>query len=289
MSFFFLHHPTEADLALFAGGEAGPLARWRIERHLDRCGSCRDVVADFFHLQSDMGELAEVPQLDWNALARQIKAAAAQAESPAVATSPAEADAAESWFGRPAAWGVGLASATAIAGFGIFQQFSRDVLPVETAIFSTLSKQEAPAPLTEVAVGDRRADESAGRTVSASKVLDALEEGPSALPAEQAAAGFQFAGDADSLKADKKTAEKLGRQNWQLAEDDAGTVSTAAVDAEKITTRALADSPAAAKENRGFSRRTASFERETDLRADVVSATGNKRSAGAADLAYNRE
>ena len=39
MSAFFLQHPKETDLALFAGGELGPFARWRIERHIETCAS----------------------------------------------------------------------------------------------------------------------------------------------------------------------------------------------------------------------------------------------------------
>src|SRR5262249_43648154 len=62
----FIGHPKEENLALFAGGELGPLARWRIEQHLEKCSSCQDVVADFFHLHSSVTELAELPQIDWN-------------------------------------------------------------------------------------------------------------------------------------------------------------------------------------------------------------------------------
>ena len=77
MRSFFLHHPRETDLALFAGGELGPLARWRIERHLDKCARCQEDVSDFFHLQGDLDDLAETPSVDWQALAHRIKVAAA--------------------------------------------------------------------------------------------------------------------------------------------------------------------------------------------------------------------
>ena len=279
MSFFFLHHPTEADLALFAGGEAGPVARWRIERHLDRCGSCRDVVADFFHLQSDLGELAEVPQLDWASFARQIKAAVAQAASPAVATSPAEADARESWFGRPAAWGVGLASATAICGFVIFQQFSWDALPVETATFSTLSKQEAAAPFTEEAPDGPRVKESAARAV------DELEEGLSAAPEEQFADTSEFVDAAVPINA-KKNVESVVAQDRLLAVQDHDFGQAAATDAEKVVTRVAADIPVETKQRRNIARNVEPLElgRESDLRTDIVSATGNKRSVSTSAL-----
>ena len=74
MSAFFLGHPKETDLALFAGGEAGPFARWRIERHVETCKECEQTVADFFHLSDELSPLAEVPDVDWAGMARNIEA-----------------------------------------------------------------------------------------------------------------------------------------------------------------------------------------------------------------------
>lgn len=71
-------HPRERDLALFAGGELGPLSRWRIERHLESCAACKAEAAAYFHLSAELSELAELPDIDWNALARNIRAAAAR-------------------------------------------------------------------------------------------------------------------------------------------------------------------------------------------------------------------
>ena len=277
MSFFFLQHPTEADLALFAGGEAGPLARWRIERHLDRCGSCRDVVADFFHLQSDLGELAEVPQLDWDVFAWQIKAAAAQAESPAGVATPSEGPASAGWFGRPAAWGLGLASATAICGFVIFQQYS---IPVETAIFSGAPKQEAAAPFAEETPGGPPAKESAARTVGE------LEEGLSAAPAEQPSDALELVDALAPIEASKRNVENAGlRQNRLLAaQDQDGESAQAGTDTEEVVARTGVDAAAVQKVRENFTRKAESLEhrRESDLRADKVVAVGNKRSRSAA-------
>lgn len=72
-------HPSERDLALFAGGELGPLRRWRIERHLQSCAACKAETAAYFHLSAELAELADLPDIDWNALAGNIRAAAAQA------------------------------------------------------------------------------------------------------------------------------------------------------------------------------------------------------------------
>jgi predicted anti-sigma-YlaC factor YlaD len=73
MSTFFLRHPAETDLALFAGGELGPVARWRIEGHLGGCARCRQAVSEFFELRSQVMNLAELPPLDWAGLAAGIQ------------------------------------------------------------------------------------------------------------------------------------------------------------------------------------------------------------------------
>ena len=69
MSAFFLEHPRETDLALFAGGESGPFARWRIERHVERCPQCQEITADFFRLPVQLNELADLPVVDWRRMA----------------------------------------------------------------------------------------------------------------------------------------------------------------------------------------------------------------------------
>ena len=84
MSALFIGHPKEAELALFAGGELGPLSRWRIERHLERCPRCAEEAAEYFRLQEQLSVLAELPEVDWSALANRIeRGAAAPAALPA--------------------------------------------------------------------------------------------------------------------------------------------------------------------------------------------------------------
>ena len=130
MRSFFLNHPRETDLALFAGGELGPLARWRIERHLDKCAGCQADVSDFFHLQSDLSDLAELPAVDWQALAHRIKVAASQAEPETEAVSVA------GWFARPAAWRLGVVSATALCAFVVYKQLPLVETMPESSVFS---------------------------------------------------------------------------------------------------------------------------------------------------------
>jgi hypothetical protein len=69
-----MKHPGEATLALFAGKDLGPLARWRTQRHLDRCARCRAEVTEFSELRQEVGDLAELPGIAWNRLAAEMKA-----------------------------------------------------------------------------------------------------------------------------------------------------------------------------------------------------------------------
>jgi hypothetical protein len=69
-----MNHPNEATLALQAGGDLGPLARWRAERHLARCGRCRDQVAAFQAVRELLPEIAAPPEIHWNRLAAEMKA-----------------------------------------------------------------------------------------------------------------------------------------------------------------------------------------------------------------------
>lgn len=73
MSIWYWRHPDEGALALFAGGELGPLARWRIEGHLNGCSRCRNAVSEFFELRSQVMDLGDLPHLDWAAMAQRIQ------------------------------------------------------------------------------------------------------------------------------------------------------------------------------------------------------------------------
>jgi anti-sigma factor RsiW len=111
MSFWFVRHPGENDLALFAGGELGLLARWRVEGHLSSCPACRHLVAEFFEMRSKVMDLADLPHINWDALATGIhREAARQRES---------APRVPRW--RPA-WGAALAVlALVVAGAYVIQ------------------------------------------------------------------------------------------------------------------------------------------------------------------------
>lgn len=71
-----MKHPSEADLALFAGGELPWWRRWLVARHRDRCERCRHEAAAFgedVRLAREAG--AELPaELHWDRLAAEMKA-----------------------------------------------------------------------------------------------------------------------------------------------------------------------------------------------------------------------
>lgn len=69
-----MKHPSQATLALQAGGDLGLLARWRTERHLRACERCREEVEAFVTARRIAPDLAEIPELPWNRLAAEMKA-----------------------------------------------------------------------------------------------------------------------------------------------------------------------------------------------------------------------
>jgi hypothetical protein len=69
-----MKHPAQATLALFAGGDLGMFARWRASRHVAVCERCREEVAAFEATREIAGDLSEIPELQWNRLAAEMKA-----------------------------------------------------------------------------------------------------------------------------------------------------------------------------------------------------------------------
>jgi anti-sigma factor RsiW len=69
-----MRHPNQATLALHAGGDLGPIARWRTERHLANCERCREEAGAFSRIREIIPELAEIPEVPWNRMAAEMKA-----------------------------------------------------------------------------------------------------------------------------------------------------------------------------------------------------------------------
>lgn len=149
MSLLFLRHPGEPDLALFAGGELGPLARWRIERHLSACEECREAVSEFFEVRSQVMDLGEMPAVEWGALAATIRArAAVERREP------------QRWLAARPAWALALALvALAVAGAynllqpaggGVWLDASAQAVEVRVGDQQSLTLVSAPREETSV-------------------------------------------------------------------------------------------------------------------------------------------
>ncbi len=198
MSLLFIGHPSEADLALFAGGELGPLARWRIEKHLTGCDRCREAVADFFHLQSEISELSDLPSLDWSALAGRVKLAVADAQS-----SPRREP---RWFTtRPLVVGTGLAMATLLCAFIVIQQFPSFTMSELGEVAKLDDKQDAGADIAE-------AD-----AVSADRSAFAPREESDFEVAPEDAGAASLGGEAGSYYENEKKPASAGPKKVRLA------------------------------------------------------------------------
>src|SRR5262245_3627373 len=55
-----MKHPSEATLALYAGGDLGLWERWRTRRHLNVCERCRREIEAYFDDRVQSVELAEL-------------------------------------------------------------------------------------------------------------------------------------------------------------------------------------------------------------------------------------
>jgi anti-sigma factor RsiW len=69
-----MNHPDQATLALHAGGDLGPIARWRTSRHIAHCDRCREDVAAFAGMIEILPELGEMPEIPWSSLSAEMKA-----------------------------------------------------------------------------------------------------------------------------------------------------------------------------------------------------------------------
>lgn len=68
----------EHTIALHAGGDLGRLRRWLADRHLARCPQCKAAVSDYAGVLDDLARARPVPAIDFDALAHNVRVAAAQ-------------------------------------------------------------------------------------------------------------------------------------------------------------------------------------------------------------------
>lgn len=71
-------HLDEHTIALHAGGDLGRLRRWLVDRHLARCPQCKAAVNDYSGVLDDLAQARPVPEIDFDALAHNVRVAAAQ-------------------------------------------------------------------------------------------------------------------------------------------------------------------------------------------------------------------
>ena len=69
-----MHHPSETDLALYAGNDLGRFARLRVDWHLRNCGKCQQEVTEFSSLRAESVRNAFEPDVNWTRLAAEMKA-----------------------------------------------------------------------------------------------------------------------------------------------------------------------------------------------------------------------
>ncbi|MBM3773695.1 MAG: hypothetical protein FJW37_00860 [Acidobacteria bacterium] len=69
-----MKHAEETSLALWAGGELGPLDRWLVGRHLTRCAACRGEVEAFGGARVEAASLNALPEIRWDRLGPEMKA-----------------------------------------------------------------------------------------------------------------------------------------------------------------------------------------------------------------------
>jgi len=69
-----MKHPSQTNLALFAGGELGRWTRWSVKRHVGICEECQRDISDFSALRAETAVLAELPEVSWDSIAAEMKA-----------------------------------------------------------------------------------------------------------------------------------------------------------------------------------------------------------------------
>jgi hypothetical protein len=139
-----MRHPKQSTLALQAGGDLGAFARWRTERHLAKCGQCRDEVAGFESMRSTMADLLEMPELPWNRIAEEMRANIRLGLAAGECVRPVERS---GWASRRAGWrvAVAMASITALAVTGLVLERPRPVVdPLYAARDENAAVQTGP-------------------------------------------------------------------------------------------------------------------------------------------------
>lgn len=68
-----MNHPRENDLALLAGGDAGRIQRFLLDRHVQTCADCQETIAEYRKLRAELAGRG-LPDLNWSFLAAEMRA-----------------------------------------------------------------------------------------------------------------------------------------------------------------------------------------------------------------------
>src|SRR6266853_961811 len=59
----YMKHPNQTALALYAGGDLGFFARWRVQRHVPKCEPCGEEVTSFEAMRQMVTDLSDIPDI----------------------------------------------------------------------------------------------------------------------------------------------------------------------------------------------------------------------------------
>lgn len=126
-------HPAETDLALLAGGELSWIRRLRIEGHVSRCGDCRDAVASFSELRSEIHNYTPSETFDWNRISAEMRANIRVGLDAGECVREVPGPVSHKWKLRRCKpqLAIGMAGVLLLAGAGVFlrSQLPHDTLP----------------------------------------------------------------------------------------------------------------------------------------------------------------
>jgi ActR/RegA family two-component response regulator len=144
-----MKHPNQSRLALHAGGDLGPVARWFTDRHLAKCETCRDEVAAYERMREILPDLSGIPEIPWNRMAAEMKANIRLGLAAGECVRSADRGLRDrSLTGWRAA--VALASIAALLGTGVVLQKPAPVATISTAVIETAD----PVQTTSMVRGD---------------------------------------------------------------------------------------------------------------------------------------
>jgi hypothetical protein len=120
-------HPSEASLALYAGGELGLWARWRLRAHLSACPECRRMVEQFLAVRDGLRwSQSEMPAgVQWDRLASEMTANIHVGLAAGECVGPAGVRRVRPRWHRAVIWAPAAVPVVALLVVGIWRQWPR--------------------------------------------------------------------------------------------------------------------------------------------------------------------